>query len=155
MGIRKFGINLFRIFLFEFNTTLNSSTGYTPYELMFGRKASIPVSIYNTKDLGLTFDDYNEEMKKIFADMHRKAKQNLISSKEKRKEIYDRKAKDFKPFYGDLVLVEVSAVTAGSKLQSNWRGPYEVVELPSEQTTVIKNGNKLEKVHNNRLKKFH
>ena len=142
-------------FQFEYNTTNNSSTGFAPHDLMFGKPAKLPTSIFNKKSDDITYDDYNNEMKKIFSEIHATAKQNLIKSKIKRKEIYDRTANEWQPMWGELVLVEANPTGSGQKLQSYWRGPYEVVDLPSEQTTVIKNGNKLEKIHNNRLKKFH
>lgn len=93
-------------------------------------------------------------MKQILKNLHENAKRNLIISKEKRKIIYDKKTEEWQPMWGELVLVQAIPTGTGQKLQSKWRGPYAVVDLPSEQTTIIKNGNKLEKVHNNRLKKY-
>lgn len=142
-------------FMFEYNTTVNSSTKYSPFELMYGRIAIMPSSFYNTNNHDLSYGDYCKEMKLIFKNMHSKARDNLILSKEKRKEVYDRKANEWQPMWGDLVLVQANPMGVGQKLQSYWRGPYEIVELPSEQTTVIKNGNKLEKIHNNRLRKYY
>lgn len=142
-------------FLFEYNTTINSSTKYTPFELVFGRMARLPTSIYNSKEGELSYEDYANKMKSIFKNIHTRAKENLLLSKEKQKEIYDKIANQWQPMWGDLVLVQANPMGVGQKLQSYWRGPYEIVELPSEQTTVIKNGNKLEKIHNNRLKKYH
>ena len=143
-------------FMFEYNTTTNNCTGFSPFQLLYGRAARIPTSIYKRSALTeLSYDDYVHEMKKIFFDIHQNAKNNLILSKEKRKEIYDRSANDWQPMWGDLVLVKAVPTGPGQKLQETWRGPYEVVELPSEQSTVIKNGNKLERVHNNRLKRYY
>ena len=56
--------------------------------------------------------------------------------------------------WGDQVLVYANPMGVGQKLQSPWRGPYPIVDLPSEHTAIIKNGNKFEKVHLNRLKKY-
>lgn len=145
---------LLPFFTFQFNTTVNSSTGYSPFELLYGRQARIPNSVYNVTETELNYDDYVTEMKANFKNIHDKAVQNVLASKHKRKEIYDKNAREWQPWYGDLVIVETIPSGVGKKLQSLWRGPYEVVDLPSEQTTVIKNGNKLEKIHNNRLKKF-
>lgn len=145
---------LLPFFTFQYNTTVNSSTGYSPFELLYGRQARIPNSVYNVTDKELNYDDYVTEMKSNFRNIHDKAIDNVISSKQKRKELYDKTAHEWQPWYGEMVLVETIPTGVGKKLQSLWRGPYEVVDLPSEQTTVIKNGNKLEKIHNNRLRKF-
>ncbi|XP_058448821.1 uncharacterized protein LOC131428795 [Malaya genurostris] len=145
---------LLPFFTFEYNTTINSSTGYTPFELLYGKRANIPNSIYKYDNDGLYYEDYVNEMRSTFKRLHTQARENLVNSKEKRKELYDRSSNEWQPMWGDLVLVKANPTGAGQKLQSLWRGPYEVVALPSEQTTTIKNGNRLEKIHNNRLKKY-
>lgn len=142
-------------FMFEYNTTINSSTGYSPYELIFGRKPTIPSSVYKVNDSDLNYDDYIRQMKVTFKDAHEIARNNLILSKEKRKEIYDKKTNDWIPMWGDRVLVQMVQTGIGQKLQTKWRGPYDIVKFNSDQTTTIKNGNKLEHVHNNRLKKYY
>ena len=143
-------------FTFEYNTTENTSSGFSPFHLLYGYTARIPTTIYKRSSLNeLSYNDYVHEMKKIFYDLHQTAKANLIRSKEKRKEIYDRSSNNWQPMWGDLVLLKAVPTGLGQKLQETWRGPYEVVELPSEQTTTIRNGNKLEKVHNNRLKRYY
>lgn len=141
-------------FMFEYNSTENSSTGYSPHELLYGRKPTIPSSIYKINDVDLNYDDYVRSMKIVFKDAHETARENLILSKEKRKEIYDKKTNDWVPMWGDRVLVQMVQTGIGQKLQQKWRGPYEIVKFNSDQTTTIKNGNKLESVHNNRLRKY-
>lgn len=141
-------------FMFQYNTTLNSSTGFTPFELVYGKIARIPNSVYKSNEIEVSYDDYASEMRGAFKRLHDIAKENLICSKHKRKEIYDKQANEWQPMWGDRVLVRTNPTGTGQKLQALWKGPYEVVSFPSEQTTVIKNGNKLEKVHNNRLKKY-
>lgn len=141
-------------FTFEYNTTVNSSTGFTPFELLYGKCARIPNSVYKLNSMEFCYGDYVKEMKASFKKLHDTAKENLTLSKQKRKEAYDKNTNEWQPMWGDLVLVKAVPTGTGQKLQSLWRGPYEVVNLQSEQTTVIKNGKRLEKVHNNRLRKY-
>ena len=141
-------------FLFEYNTTVNGSTDYSPHELLYGRKARLPTSVY-TPNHNLNYQEYANEMRAIFRDLHLKAKENLILSKEKRKLIYDRTAKEWQPMKGDQVLVHRDPMGVGRKLYSAWQGPFQIVALPSEQTATISDGNKFETVHLNRLRKFY
>lgn len=106
------------------------------------------------RDMEFNYGDYTNELKATLKYLHDKARENLIVSKEKRKEYFDKTAKDWQPMWGDMVLVKANPIGTGQKLQQLWRGPYEVVNLPTAQITIIKNGNRLERVHNNRLKKF-
>ena len=42
--------------------------------------------------------------------------------------------------WGEMVLVRNNQTGVGQKLQGIWRGPYEVVEIPSNQNCVVRNG---------------
>ena len=141
-------------FQFEYNTTVNGSTDYSPHELLYEQVARVPTSIH-TPNKNLNYSEYANEMRAIFKNIHLKAKENLINSKKKRKLIYDRTAKEWQPMWGDQVLVHRDPIRVGRKLYSTWQGPFEVVERPSEQTAVIMNNGILDKVHVIRLKRFH
>lgn len=118
-------------------------------------RAQAPVEAGAMRCAESNYGDYVKEMKASFKWLHDTAKANLILSKQKRKEIYDENTNEWQPMWGDLVLVKSIPTGAGQKLQSLWRGPYEVVDLPSEQTTVIKKWKEArKKIHNNRLKKI-
>ena len=141
-------------FHFFYNTTINGSTNYSPHQLLYGHVARVPTSIY-TPTKNLNYGEYANEMRAIFKNIHLEAKENLINSKEKRKLIYDKGAKEWQPMWGDQVLVHRDPMKVGRKLYNSWDGPYTVIEIPSSQTAVIQVGNKLEKAHVNRLKRFH
>ena len=53
-----------KFYEFVYNTTEHTYTNYTPYELVFGRKAHLPQDIYKTKIEPVYYiDDYYFEMK--------------------------------------------------------------------------------------------
>lgn len=140
-------------FLFEYNTATNESTGFSPYELVYGRAARMPTSIYKSTTV-LNYDSYLDEIKNMFSSMHKMAKQNLAVSKVRNKFRYDGNVNEWQPNLGEPVMVLDNPMGIGRKLQQLWRGPYLVIGLDSEQTSTILNGNKEEKVHNNRLRKY-
>lgn len=140
---------------FVFNTTPHSATGFTPHELMFGRKPNIPGILQKTPNPLYNHDEYAHELKSRLQSSYEKAKEQLIKNKEKHKEHYDQKV-NFKLFQpGDKVLLFDETLRRGrsQKLQTQWRGPYEVIKV-NEPNVTIKIKNKDYKVHANRLKHF-
>jgi hypothetical protein len=84
------------------------------------------------------------------------AKDNLMRSKVRSKEHYDRDAEAMKVAVGDKVLLFDETVRRGRsrKLSSQWIGPYTVVEVDKVNLTISR-GRKLLKVHINRVKPFY
>ena len=96
------------------------------------------------------------ELKGRLQTSHNVAKKNLIASKVRSKDYYDKGTEVMKIEVGDKVLLYDETVRWGRsrKLSSQWIGLYEVVEVNKVNAT-IKKGRKLIKVHVNRLKPFY
>uniref|UniRef100_A0A2M4CWN3 RNA-directed DNA polymerase n=1 Tax=Anopheles darlingi TaxID=43151 RepID=A0A2M4CWN3_ANODA len=124
--------NFLPYFSFEYNTTVNSSTGYTPHELLYGHAARLPSSIHKGDLQEANYHSYALEMRNIFKRMHEAARANLVSSKVQRKAKYDQGTNEWSPMLGDKVLVQANPMGVGQKLQNTWRGPYTVIDVPSE-----------------------
>lgn len=92
--------------IFTFNTTPHTSTGYMPYELVFGFKPTIPTSITKEPEVQYCFDDYLTELKNKLQTSHQIARNNLIETKEKSKNFYDRKTKSIQFKKDDLVYLK-------------------------------------------------
>jgi hypothetical protein len=139
---------------FVFNTAVHSSTGYSPFYLMYGREAREPDDLMpparnrNLTDINMIFSQQWYDAIKI-------AKDRLIEAKEKQKYYYDRTAKrvDFK--IGDRILFKQLAIVPG-KFNMRWEGPYTVVEKKSNVSYKIgsDDGKKRMVVHADRMKKF-
>ena len=78
------------------------------------------------------------------------AKSNLIKSKEKRKENFDKKAKLTVYKTGDKILLRNNA---GTKRDAIFNGPYTVIE-DKAPNVIIKIKNRLVEVHKNRTKLY-
>jgi transposase InsO family protein len=49
--------------MFCYNTTVHSSTSYTPYELVFGRKPNIPSTFFKEPEPQYNYDNYVIDLK--------------------------------------------------------------------------------------------
>jgi len=87
---------------------------------------------------------------------HQQAHKNLIESKGKSKEHYDKTTKQTKLQVGDKVLLFDETVRPGrsGKLNAQWIGPYVITEMDKVNATITR-GHKSTRVHVNRLKPFY
>lgn len=49
--------------VFMMNTSVNATTSYTPFELMFGLKANTPISVCKSPEVVYNYNDYYFELK--------------------------------------------------------------------------------------------
>ena len=136
--------NQLRKVCMAYNTSVHSSTGFTPFYLMFGRQAKLPIDLMyelptaNTTEKPAT--EYAAQLKKKLSDAYSLVRNKLQASHMKRKEHYDRRIHG-KPYQdGDIVWLYSSVVTPGQSrmLHHPWTGPYKVVERIAESDYRIK-----------------
>lgn len=132
--------------VFAYNTSRHESTCFTPFELMFGRKATLPIDIEMRKnavdDCLKKILDVGElstsEVEQMAAELQRlnEAKANIKIAQQKQKELYDRKHANPKVYQvGSKVLKKDFArkqEKREEKLMPNMRG------LLSSQKALVK-----------------
>lgn len=140
----------------SYNTHENRSTKERPYTLVFGREPKIPRSLEKPKELptyqNLTKDILNKA--KIIRDT---AKENLFQSKIVNKKYYDKNSKENKLAPGDQVLLfdSLNISRFDRKFNSTYKGPYEVIQVHSNNTASIQiSKNKIRTYHLNKLKRY-
>ena len=142
-----------------YNTSVHVSTGYTPFYLMFGREARLPIDIaYGTKQpVQISTGNYATQMKHSLEDAYAEVRDNLNAAHRTQSELYNKKTHG-KPYAtDDLVWLHNPTVPPGEsrKLYHPWTGPYKVLEKISDADYCIKEvyGKKPALVvHFNRLK---
>jgi hypothetical protein len=118
---------------FAYNSTLHSSTGYSPNQLMMGRQALGPVDLLlkPTQRQPLVsvkecVDKLQQRMIRIFRDARRRSASQAV----KRKNVYDRRVRAVRFNTGQTVLVRRDFSKPG--LNQKWRllyaGPFVVLE---------------------------
>lgn len=154
--------------LFSYRVSKQDSTKHSPFFLMYGRQARLPVE-FNTKnpedantdqsEIGL---DLNEHVEKMIM-VRKKALENINHAQKRQKKYYDAKHCKDKAMYkvGAMVLLKNSRKCSrkGSKLEPNWSGPYKIAEVVGKGTFRLynlKSSKKLATIVNiARLKLYH
>jgi len=149
--------------MFTYNTTPHTATAYTPFELIYGHQAMLPMALSLSPKPTYSYDDYAEELKQKLRATQQLAKGHLHEVKIRAKTYADKNI-NFKTFkIGDKVLLQDGTVTStvlrlrhgrSKKLDAQWTGPYRVVEKISDVIYKIQIKRKTTCVHANRLKPF-
>ena len=147
--------------MYSFNSHTHTSTGYTPYELLFGKKPFIPNSLirkstlrkFIDKPFNKNYDDYISDLKEKIQISQKLARENLIKHKVKSKQYYDNKINIHDYKIGDLVYIKNNLTKIGinKKLSPKFKGPYEIKKI-SGNNVYLKIRNKLVTYHVNNTK---
>lgn len=138
--------------IMAYNSTENTETGLSPYELIFGKSMRLP-SEFPPLDQLKTYDDVLYELVKKLNDSKIFAALNLNKAKYKSKEIYDKNAKSVHYRIGQLVYIKNEPKK--SKHDDDWLGPFEIIKVNSKNTVEIEIDKKHTKiVHVDKIKKL-
>jgi len=140
--------------MFSYNTSVHESTGYSPYELVFGKLPRTPSAYPPMEDE--TDETYQQYLINLFNKMHdvqEDARQNLMRSKEKSKYYYDRRLniRGFQP--GDYVYL-LKEPQKG-KFSDQYTGPYKILEILPLNNIKILFQNRPRVVHADKVKLAH
>ena len=121
--------------VYAYNTSRHDSSRFTPFELMFGRQAVLPIDIRSdaTEAVDEVSAARDEDDLQKMVDARRitleQAKTNIVAAQEKQKQAYDRKHCTNPEVFslGAVVLKDFTRKKRkGGKLDSNWVGPYTI-----------------------------
>ena len=131
--------------VYAYNTSVHETTAYTPFELMFGRRAVLPIDLEIDKcdpeNIIKQQEQYNPEANASITAVeqimqHRQqlleaAKANIKKQQEKQKELYDRKHARPNAFVvGQKVLKKdfTRKKRRGGKMDHRYQGPFVITQ---------------------------
>ncbi len=126
---------------YSYNTGIRSSTGFCPFEILFGHKPRLPIDLLLVPPSAELSSA--PELEQKLANRIRKiqtiAGKVNKTSQAKMKERYDAKTRPISFKQGDLVLRKIQRYEPGTsrKLSACWDGPHRVVYAPRDSPTVI------------------
>ena len=143
-----------------YNSSVQTTTGYSPFYLMFGRKPRLPVdlSLGTSQPKPSCHAEYAQEMQKSFSEAHSMVRDKMSAQLDQQKDVYDKRCHGQPYDIGDLVWLHSTVVPKGrqKKLHHPWIGPFQVIKKISDVTYRIQDPNRRSRrhvVHFNRLKK--
>jgi len=141
---------------YVYNTTVHTTTTFTPFELVYGFKSEVPSALREVPTVQYNYDDYVTELKGRLQSSHEVARQKLLTSKERSKVYYDKDSELPDIQVGQKVLIFDETVRRGrsKKLSPQYIGPYEVLAVEGVNV-IIKKGRSSQKVHVNRIRPFY
>ncbi|UYV74991.1 K02A2.6-like [Cordylochernes scorpioides] len=124
-----------------YNTTIQETTGYSPFFLMFGRE---PTSLLDDRNISVDIDkdDYDEYIKHHLDKINRTRKlviNNTIKTQERMKKNYDKKHMERSYEPGELVAVwtPIRKIEKCEKLLRKYFGPYRILKKLSNVNYLI------------------
>lgn len=120
----------------EYNDTIHSSTKFPPSYLLLGKD---PYNYYKGEDITIN---------------RQKAIENSQNKHLINKRYFDRKHLNIKFELGEYIMVCLENSLNRRKLDPIFKGPFQIIDIPSEHMYTIDLGNKNEIVHVSKLKKM-
>ena len=144
--------------LFALRSAPNRDSGFSPFELVYGRHVRTPLDILHQgwaqKEFEqLDTDEWAQWLVERLECWHDVARERGECASGKRKIDFDKKALERVLEEGDMVLCRIPG--AAAKLEESWHGPYKVVEKLNRVNYRVEVGKGRQKVlHINNLKKY-
>lgn len=133
-----------------YNSTIHEGTKFTPHEMAFGKLKKTSETLPLAKHLPTT-TKYMENLVTRLSELAEVGGNNLNAAKLTSKHYYDQKLNPVKFSVGDQVYVKREVK---GKLDSNYEGPYEIVEMLDFNTAIIAGPNGKRKLkHLDKLKR--
>ena len=146
--------------LFAYREAPQMSTGFSPFELLYGRTVRGPLTILRELwdreerdgELISTYE-YVFKLREQLEQTCKLAHDQLRKSQQKYKFYFDKHTKDRKFKVGDSVLLLLPS--ANNKLLMQWKGPYKVLEKKGQQDYIIDMDGHSKIFHANMLKLYY
>ena len=137
-----------------YNMSIQSSTGFSPFYLMFGQQARLPIDLIYGTGPQVVENATSLKNRILVSAAFDLVRRNVSQDHVYQNKLYDQKVHG-QPFNtGDWVRLYLPVVGRGGshKLNCSWKGPYTVMKKISDATYRVQNLQRRKDRHFNRLK---
>jgi len=126
--------------MMAFRSSIHTSTQYTPYSLLFGREMRVPLDVMmgetQTTYQSSNYGEHATNLKSTLTNAYQAVRTHLSAAQRRQKEYFDKGVTYTKYEPGDQVFLfnPQLKVREASKFHRNWKGPYVVLEQPTDLT---------------------
>ncbi|CAF0983293.1 unnamed protein product [Didymodactylos carnosus] len=126
---------------FNYNTSIHTTTGQIPFEMMYGRSPVLPFD-HQQPVVSLSKDPQHvQKLNQYLSTITEGAKRNIIQQQQKYKQRYDTHRSDPKHKVGNLVLVKT--ISSRNKFDIRHEGPFQIVQQIGRKTFIVQHVKKL------------
>ena len=146
--------------MMAYRTSVQESTGCTPFYLMFGREGRLPADVmFRLPSSPMQVNKYAQDMRFRMEQAYQLVRDRLQLQQRRQKALYDRTTNGSLYAIGDHVWLHCPAVPKGksAKLHRYWQGPYKVIDVLGKVLFKIQHRDHPRKkcvVHFDRLKPY-
>ena len=150
--------------MMAYRSSRNSSTGCTPYSMIYGRECTMPIDLMfpdpstKAKPNPSCGPEYVDFVRSAIRTAHEFAREHLHRSAVRQKRGYDVYAKDRPPFQiGDFVRYYYPPASNTNKFARPWIGPFKVLERVTDvdyKIQLVSDPKKTRTIHIDNLKPY-
>ena len=133
------------LILYAYRTAIHLSTGFTPFELMYGRP---PQQASFEQMHFFDADSHHHHLQAKFAEMRGFVEANLVESASRQRDHYNKHSQTRKFAVGDHVWL---SIPTAKKLDPQWDGRWTITALKGPLNMEIFDGTVSKVVHVNQL----
>jgi len=146
--------------LFALREVPNSSTKFSPAELVYGRKFRGLLAVMrenwtfgNPLELNMPAAKYIQQLNERIETALKAARENVQHAQQRNKDYYDKQSSERCLESGDLALILMP--TDNNKLTATWQGPYRVIRRGDNNNYILDVDGRQAMLHINALRKYH
>ena len=145
--------------LFSMNNTVNASLGYSPFEIVYGRRPNFPLTGHFRQDINTLPNDCHEYVQNLCARLEiirSEVKEHALTSQIKMVERVNDSLNPLQYAEHDYVYLSKNPTGQGQKLKYRYAGPYIIHKIHSPHMVVLKDPDSQKclpnPIHINRIK---